>query len=237
MKFKSKNIYYETKIKLSLFPNAFVSSKTLIPDWYKNANRFKNNQMMNYEHGGINSTFKLCTPFLESMMLGYMITLPTDILVEQKDGSSLITWNPLPYNPVEIRSYDAHDGVPVPAGHDLTNFVWKIPVAFKVPRGYSLLFTHPFNRFDLPFTTLNAVIDGGYAVPVNGNVPFYLKNDFAGIIEKGTPIAQIVPFKIDNWKSKYLDGLAEEADDNNYLGSTKIFGWYKKNWWHKKYFE
>ena len=33
--------------------------------------------------------------------------------------------------------------------------LWSI----EAPEGYSLLFTHPVNRFDLPFTTLSGLVD------------------------------------------------------------------------------
>jgi hypothetical protein len=29
----------------------------------------------------------------------------------------------------------------------------------EAPDGYAVLFTHPFNRFDLPFTTLTGLVD------------------------------------------------------------------------------
>ena len=34
---------------------------------------------------------------------------------------------------------------------------------------------------------------------LNFHLPMWLKKDFIGIIKKGTPIAQIIPFKRDNW--------------------------------------
>ena len=237
MKFKSKTIFYKSKIKSTLFPNAFIPSKSVIPEWYKKTNRFVNNQMTSFPEGGINSTFKLCSPVLESLTIGYVITLPIDILVQENNNNVMITWNENPGVPVEQRPIDAHEGFPVPAGHHPNNFIWKLSTTCKVPIGYSFILTHPFNRFDLPFTTLTGIIDGGYTFPIDGKIPFFVKKGFNGIIEKGTPIAQIIPFKIDNWKSKENDDLIVEGDDNNYLGMTKIFGWYKQTWWKKKYFE
>jgi hypothetical protein len=37
----------------------------------------------------------------------------------------------------------------------------------------------------------------------SGNIPFFLKADFEGTIEKGTPIAQLIPIKRKSWKAVY----------------------------------
>lgn len=236
-KTKKNILLFESRIKKSLYPDSIVPTKKYIPKWFKDSPQWVNNQMIDIEKGGINFTFKQCVPFLETMTVGYLITLPYDIVVKQVNGSPIITWqtglNPI----IEVRSSDAHLGMPIPAGCSPNNFVWKNPVSFKVPVGYSVLFTHPLNRFDLPFVTLNAIIDGGYTIPCGGNLPVYLKKDYEGIIQKGTPIAQIIPFKNENWQSEYSVGLTQEGDDNNWMGLSMIYGWYKKTWWRKKQYE
>ena len=35
------------------------------------------------------------------------------------------------------------------------------------------------------------------------NVPFVIKNNFSGIIERGTPMFQVIPFKREKWDSKF----------------------------------
>jgi len=69
-----------------------------------------------------------------------------------------------------------------------------------------------------------------------GNVPFFFSKDFEGIIPMGTPIAQIIPFKRDDWKSEIIN------DEVNY--QSKIFnigrvlnGAYRKKSWKKKKFD
>ena len=80
------------------------------------------------------------------------------------------------------------------------------------------------------------IIDGFYDLPP-GNIPVFFKNNFEGIIEKGTPIAQILPFKTENWLSQTDKEILEKSQINDMFAATKIFGWYKKNIWKKKSYE
>ena len=60
---------------------------------------------------------------------------------------------------------------------------------------------HPSQRHDLPFFTLTAIVDTD-KFPNKLHLPFFIKEGFEGIIEAGTPIAQIIPIKRDVWKSE-----------------------------------
>jgi hypothetical protein len=99
------------------------------------------------------------------------------------------------------------------------------------------LFTHPLNRHDLPFTTLSAIIDGGLIMSGNGDVPFYIKKNFEGIIPQGTPIAQVIPFRQENWQSKKTKGLFKKGEQHYNKSSSLIFGWYKKTFWTRKKYD
>jgi hypothetical protein len=106
---------------------------------------------------------------------------------------------------------------------------WSI----KTPNGYSSLFTHPINRIDLPFYTLGGIVDTdkwGEA----GNHPFVFKNGWEGIIPKGTPYAQIIPFKRDNWESIIKPELHGYHEKNIRKRDSILRGWYKKNAWSTK---
>jgi hypothetical protein len=69
-----------------------------------------------------------------------------------------------------------------------------------------------------------------------GFLSFKVENNFKGIIEKGTPIAQVIPFKRESWESQYID--YKDSKDNQktqrMLIRSKFFNYYKKNFWHKK---
>jgi hypothetical protein len=229
---KKPVLEYESAIEV--YPNIITPAKNHIPEWYKQIPRWKNNEM--FEVGkGFNITVKHCMPFLDALTIGYMIVLPNDLYVKNNNGSPFITWNSAEFPP-NSRNEIADLNL-VPTGHYPTEFIWHTGVANSIPLGYSMLLTHPINRYDLPFTTLTGVVDGGLVMNPTGSIPFYIKDGFEGIIPQGTPIAQLIPFRQENWLSKATKGLLKKAKlDNDRTGSL-IYGWYKKTFWIRKKYD
>ena len=210
------------------------SMKDVVPQWYKDIEKFM---------GGIQQvrptdtrTIKTCVPFLDTLLTGYYIPLHADVLVDIIQGVPSLTWNYDHGDVVQQRTADMAPTLPTPAGHLPMHLVWRTSYALQVPKGYSLLITHPLNRFDLPFTTLGGIVDGGWAM-YGGSVPFFLKESFKGVIPAGTPIAQVIPFKTENWKSEKSVGLAKEANINAQRSSSSILNWYRNLHWSKKVYK
>jgi hypothetical protein len=204
-------------------------SINFLPDWWKKQSlTIDKDSTSKFD----NFSFKACMPFLDSLIFGYMIYTSQDIAVSLLDGKPSVEWQTVP-EPLLYRS--AYQGLPVPAGHYEDHFAWKFPFGFQLPKGYSILITHPFNRFDLPFTTVSGIVDDG--VPWGGKVTFWLKEGFDGIIPKNTPIAQILPFKTENWKSERDDSLIQHSKDMLHKRQTIQSGFYKKFIHRKKKFE
>jgi hypothetical protein len=234
MSSKKHIIKYESSVKTH--PNVLVQMKTLIPKWYKDFQPFVNNEVVDTRTEFIVKTLKHCTPMLDSLTVGYAVTLPYDIAVYHDiEGnvqfSGIHKGNPL----VKKRGKSL---IPVASGYDGMEFAWDFPAAISVPSGCSFILTHPLNRFDLPFLTLSGIIDGGFVLNSGGDLPFYVKKDFTGVIEKGTPIAQIIPFEHSGWKAEESTGLIElgEISKEN-IASKIIHSWYKSTWWVKKRYE
>jgi hypothetical protein len=209
---------------------SLASSNT--PKWYKDIPRFADSDPTKkiFSH-----TVKQCVPFLEAMTCGYHILLPCDIDVYQnKDGLTEIRWRSS-FDPISERSGKTEEYLNVPDGYQKNNsFVWKFPAYLNIPKGYSVLVTHPLNRYDLPFHTLSGVIDGDFTMAIGGNLPFFIKNNFNGVIKRGTPIAHVLPFKQENWELKKEKGIEEYAKQNRTNSTSVIFGWYKDSHWKKK---
>ena len=77
---------------------------------------------------------------------------------------------------------------------------WRV----ETPPNYSTLYLPPANRFDLPVMPLVGLVDTDrYKNVVNFPfvIPSLLPNSEV-LLEKGTPIVQIIPIKRDNWKEK-----------------------------------
>jgi hypothetical protein len=231
--FRKKTILqYESAI--DIYPNIITPAKNHIPKWYKEISKWKNNEIFNMQTG-FEKTVKQCIPFLDSLTIGYMIVLPNDLYVKNNNGSPFITWNGSEFPP------KARDSIAdlnlVPAGHYPLEFTWQTGVANTVPIGYSIILTHPINRYDLPFTTLTGIVDGGLVMGPSGSIPFYVKEGFEGIIPQGTPIAQLIPFRQENWSLKLTKGLTKIAKQHNDKIVSLIYGWYKKTFWTRKKYD
>jgi hypothetical protein len=206
-------------------------SKDYIPKWYKNIKSYNKTNIEFDEHLMAKKNVKNCMPFLDSLTSGYMVELWTDVYCKKtEDGHDLI-WQEGP-TPADYRGKDV-SGMPSPEGHSLHNYVWKLPYSFKLPKGYSALITHPLNRFDLPFTTSSGIVDMDFGMG-GGNIPFFIKNDFNGIIEKGTPIFQIIPIKRKSWIAERKNNLVNETAKLLTVTRRSFYGWYKNNIWIKK---
>ena len=170
-----------------------VPIKSLVPDWYVNAERYYKTA-----HGEEAPGLKTCAPFLDGLISGYALVTPEDIFVSRdEDGNLKIEWAS-DSNPVGERKGVSGSTMPRPAGHEQNHLIWPSKWGWKTPKGYSSLVTHPLNRFDLPFTTMSAIVDTD-EYPAWGNVPFFIKSGFEGVIPAGTPYAQIIPIKRNSW--------------------------------------
>lgn len=231
--FKKKLILkYESGV--DVYPDIITPAKNHIPQWYKKIPQWKNNEVFTMGKG-FNITVKHCMPFLDSLRSGYMIVLPNDLYVKNNNGAPYITWNNADFPP-SWRDEPADPSL-VPAGHYHNEFLWKTGTANTVPVGYSILFTHPLNRHDLPFTTLSGIVDGGLIMNPTGQIPFYIKEGFEGIIPQGTPIIQLIPFRQENWSIEKSKGLVEQSYKHNKQTISVISGWYKKTFWTRKNYD
>ena len=98
----------------------------------------------------------------------------------------------------------------------------------------ALVITHPLNRNDLPWIVLSGVVDADVHPLRPGNMPLFIKENFEGIIPKGTPIFQLIPFKRENWEKQKDPGLVKSFVKHIYNVNSVIYGWYKDNAWTRK---
>ena len=148
--------------------------------------------------GAVVRTLKHCPPFLDALSLGIMIPLAADLHFEA--GVVSWDWDPpaLPDTlisraPVGLHVPEQASGAPYRlAVNSILKFMnfWTL----EAPAGWSLLFTHPLNREDLPFRTLSGQVDCDLFR--DGYVHFpalWLEEGFTGTLPAGTPIAQVIP--------------------------------------------
>ena len=215
----------------------------VVPKWYKEIKRWVelgDNDIKPFDKntGELDKwpTVKHCLPFFDVITTGYALVLTENIYVEQTLNGPVIRWQDNGKNriaPVSSRPPYATDPMPAPVGYAKEHFIWQKQMVVKPPEGYSILYTHPLNRFDLPFFTVSAVVDD-YIMP-GANISFYIKDDFEGEILAGTPVAQLIPYKREEWKAvKDKNVLIESKHSRAPMKKLILEGWYRKNVWKKK---
>lgn len=234
---ESKTIkFFPSKEVFDVIDCAPVQASKLIPDWYKKIPTYINENIKEPLHpeGGVNLTVKPCIPFLDALTTGYMIVTSADILVSHSQPHRL-NWE-VSWTVVSIHGNNQVNPMPIQHEYEKDPFKFECVYGIQTPPGYSLLFTHPLNRYDLPFITFSGIVDTdtyGYA-PVN--LPFILRKDFEGIIKKGTPIAQVIPIKREDWKSvtyKYDETNLKVKYAQDRIKSS-MFRSYKDRFWQRK---
>lgn len=182
-------------------------------------------------NGKNSATIKRCMPVFDAIAAGYIITLPVDVhvFIPASEDPSVkpaqhFKWsdfNPVSFHPItQAPTHPAR----IP---DAAYPKWRNPWAIKTPEGYSTLFVQPMHRESL-FTILPGIVDTDeYFAPVH--FPMVMTDpEFEGLIPKGTPIAQVIPFKRESWELELGDvqELQDQQDVTNKL-HTKLFDKYK----------
>ena len=205
-------------------------ARDCVPDWYKRAEI-----AYTAEDGSEGNGLKTCVPFLDALISGYTLLTWADIHVRKlPDGNVDIDWDAKATSaPIMERPAAVGRTMPRPAGHLPNHLVWTPKWGIKSPKGFSSLIVHPLNRFDLPFTTSAGIIDSDN-LHNSGNIPFFIKDDFEGIIPKGTPYAQIIPIKRESWTAVYDPALMEDLHEVGHKLRGVKRGWYRDKLWVKK---
>jgi hypothetical protein len=203
-----------------------------LPDWYKDAKSYLSGKKEPSNQHNPNATIKRCMPLFDMMTAGYVITTPCDIYVQQNEQGTIFTWSDaktgVAFQPIEqVQNHPFYSGV-----QNITRMV--LPWSIKTPKGWSILLMGLSHRESV-FEVLPGIVDTDkYASPTN---TFFKLTDplFEGLIPMGTPYAQIIPFKRENWKSKLgSDKEIKEHKITEAKLSLTLFDRYKNLWWQKK---
>lgn len=210
-----------------------TTASSLLPEWYKKLSRYINNTDKPIKALGRRDV-KTCVPFRDAMVSGYMYLLPADVEVAISDTGDIDFFynRNLTFRVVEKRGNindpnNQGHGMPNPLGTSPIMFAWSAMWGTKTNKKDSILITHPLNRHDLPFVTTSGIIDSGY-FGAAGNIPFFIKEGFVGIIPKGTPIAQIIPFQREDWVSEKIPSNRLEYSLFMTLRDTYLSGFYSR---------
>jgi len=172
-----------------------VPAKKLVPDWYKNTKQ----ETQLHPNGPIIPTIKQCPPVTDLLTSGYIIRNPFSLTLYPKD-------EPGGYTGINAQSHiqlqpDVHHWKMCPVNVSGKQHWTKINNGWtvKTAPGYSCLFMQPFFFFNKNITLFPGIVDTDkHDIPVQ--FPGYLHSDEPIIIEEGTPLIQIIPFKREEWK-------------------------------------
>lgn len=205
-----------------------------IPEWYKNAKSYtdpsgkKAPTLDNTPY----ATIKRCVPLWDMMTAGYIIETPYDIYIRQTSTGPYFQWGEM--EAIIFQSMEQTQNHPW--FRDI-NYAARIshPWSIKTPKGWSILIMDPTHREYSPIEIVPGIVDtDNYSIPFN----MFIKlrdPSFEGMIPAGTPFAQIIPIKRENWTSK----LGGEKERTKYSSDIRKFGTvffdrYKKFWWNRK---
>jgi hypothetical protein len=227
-----------------------IPAKLNIPEWYKELS-----------HSPLDLTIKGCMPFLDTLTSGYLLKMPQDFHIRHnvdnkdadgnifKDSFSLFALHQLKgfLDAKFLNLNSAPDAHPIKQVGKKCPYVdknknlpfYKIinPWKIKTPKGYSCLFVPPLNNSDDRFSIIPGIVDTD-TFPNEVNFPIIINGDkypvLETLIKKGTPYAQVIPFKRDNWKMTFKPTAQSELQKRRIFYSTKLINIYKDKFWSKK---
>lgn len=211
IKFRAEDEYYWN---VGLKPQP---TSSFLPQWYKDAPVHAENQKFKLDPSP-NITFKRCFPLLDAVSAGYISPLWADCHVTyNQTNTTRIDWivkRPVfdTWNPKQVSTFE------IPEGFDGQVFKYMHGWIPKTPTGYSTLITHPFGYQNLPFKAVTGIVDTD-TLDTGAYTPIIFKKGWEGILEKGTPMFQMIPFKRDNWVSEF----EVMSDNENFYNVEKLY--------------
>jgi hypothetical protein len=218
-----------------LFPPS--AAKKCIPEWYKKLDsEIEETQFC----GATNFSVKKCVPVLDFMTSGYIIKNYADIYVKkswsESNGEEFNIDFKFSVNPAPISTHTKEQYPLKVNGHDKKVFKFTGVWSIKTPPGYSCLICQPEYFNENRFRIFPAIVDTDeFIEPIS--FPFTFNNNQETeeyIIEAGTPLAYVLPFKREEWDSKIT--TYNENNKSSLLMKTIWQSAYKKFMHQKKKF-
>ena len=210
-----------------------------VPDWWKAMTPYvktpdnpdgKKIIVSNFE---ANTSAKKCVPMLDVMVSGYIIPLWADVQVAKyEEDKKSLTWR------VSKDVFQEHGSsaseVQKPVGYNKQVFKFMNKWRIITPKGYSCLITQPYGYRKTGVQAIPAIVDTDKS-SLEILPPVWFQTDFEGILEAGTPMIQVIPFKRSDWKAEFTylkDGEYQKIEDSNFR--RHIVNHYARKVWQKK---
>lgn len=203
-----------------------------LPDSYKKMRPYMGGDESIESSGELNHTVKRCIPFLDAMTAGYILETPADLYVTMQGDKPFIQWR------TQEKVLEAHSEGQIP--DDLKpSYCYDIPFklinnyVIRTPKGYSCMFLPVLNVPNNPIVAAAGIVDTDTFEAVV-HFPFFLQKGFTGKIPAGTPVVQIIPFKRDNWVSRFAEANYKNVTQTVATIKRQMEFAYKKLFWQRK---
>jgi hypothetical protein len=214
-----------------------------IPSWYKKVESFYNGDSTP-QNGHQNITVKRCIAFLDMLSTGYFLLAPFDIYIDTTDGKQTFDI------PAGVLGLQNMGGKQFIGNHDMRqvdgypfdknifiDYLFRIhPIwVVKTDPGVSCMFIQPQHHEESPLYAISAVIDTD-SYSSDGLLSFLVKKNFKGVIKKGTPMVQVIPFVRKDYESEIILNQEEYSiiKSQGIKIRTVFNSGYKKYFWKKK---
>ena len=210
----------------------------MVPEWYKGHDKYTTDSVKyNRPEGTSNKTIKSCMAIFDSITAGYMLKFPVDVMIDAT--GKRIVYSHANVEEKEIISMHSPEQVKgFPFSREIymdevfrINPQWSV----KTEEGVSCMFIHPMFHENLPFRVISGVIDTDNFMS-DGFFSIIVERGFKGVIKKGTPFIQVIPFRREDYEmaipefSEYKD----ESIGQRYVVRSSFENGYKKNMWQRK---
>lgn len=190
--------FSQDTLNLDIAPTPAIKK---IPLWYKQQSTYSGDENSYLAKGFSSSTVKRCMPFFDGITAGYIIYVPCDIYIDTTLDDEKIHFSipeTLKYLKKELISSHTPEQVssyPIDKDKYHKQVFRILPLwAVGTQDGYSCLFTQPMHQDPVPFKLFPAIIDTDKFAS-DGHLSMLIEKGFKGILEKGTPLVQVIPFK------------------------------------------
>lgn len=203
-----------------------VPAKQHLPEWFRKVPAIDRAHLTATDNG---LTVKRCMPFVDAMTLGWILPLAATVRLEIENQGQKVTagWE---FDKVMVSNHNPHQvaGSPLqPRPPCKFHNYWTV----VTPPGWSCLFVPLLNRDPTPFQVLSGVVDtDAYRSLIH--FPFFATaEDGVHVIEKGTPIVQVIPFRRDAMAARAAIRAETESERDmrgKILRNTQAAeGWYR----------
>jgi hypothetical protein len=205
-----------------------VPARTEHPAWFRKLPGVDSSELSASNNG---LTVKRCLPFVDALNTGWLLPLAATVRLEISDeGRQVVAGWELDREMVSPHGAFQAAGNPYEPRPVLK---FHNPWTIRTPRGWSCLFAPPLNRPGAVVEVLSGVVDTDtYVAPVN--LPFVaLAGDGVHTIAKGTPLAQVIPFRRDTTAIAAIVRAEsdDEAEERERIRRSTLAGagWYRRH--------